>query len=118
MSHTLTKLLLLIYGLSIISNGVMDLGHEVLHQFKNNIHSHEHTDHHHIHDHNTLLKTDTQHHASDTKTSVPIYSFFLFFEASLNFTPALNSNVASISSELITKIHCGYITPLTPPPLL
>ena len=119
MIHTLTKLLLIIYSLSIISHGVMDLGHEALHQVKNNIHSHEHTDHHHIHDHNALLKTDTSHNnISDTETSVPIYCYFLFFAPSPNFTPEWNSNVTSVSSELITKLHRGYITLLTPPPLL
>lgn len=118
MIRALTKLLLLIYGLSIVSYGVMDLGHEVLHQVKNNIHSHEHTDHHHIHDHNALLKMDTQHPVSDTEASVPIYSYFLFFEPGLNFTPTWNSEETSVSSELITKLHCGYATPLTLPPHL
>ena len=97
----------------------MDLGHEVLHQVRNNIHSHEHTDHHHIHDHNVLLKTDTNHNnTSDTETSLPFYSYFLFFQRSPNFTQEWNSTVTSVSSELIMKLHCGYITPLTPPPLL
>ena len=51
----LTNFLILIYGLSIIAFGVMEIGHEALHTFKNGVHHHE-ADHHHIlEDHNIIV---------------------------------------------------------------
>lgn len=74
------KLILLIYGLSIAGYVLLDAVHEVLHQFKNNIHHHEH-DHHHAHDHHHV---EDHHGASaleeDENTSLVIYYFHLFFQ--------------------------------------
>ena len=54
----LTNFLILIYGLSIIAFGVMEIGHEALHAFKNGVHHHE-ADHHHIlEDHNVSFHND------------------------------------------------------------
>jgi len=54
----LANFLILIYGLSIIAFGVMEIGHETLHAFKNGVHHHE-ADHHHIlEDHNVSFHND------------------------------------------------------------
>lgn len=117
MIRALTKLLLLIYGLSIVGNGSMDLGHTFLHQFRNNIHHHEHSSHHKIHDHKILMQASGQHHAAETETSSPIYSYFLFFERNLSFILKCDGTVVNVSGEPVTTTHCAYVTPLTPPPL-
>ena len=117
MIRALTKLLLLIYGLSIVGNGSMDLGHTLLHQVRNNIHYHEHSSYHGIRDHKILMQASHQHHVAETETSAPIYSYFLFFERNLNFIFKGDGSVIDVSGGPVTTTHCAYATPLTPPPL-
>ncbi|HZB13481.1 MAG TPA: hypothetical protein VE467_10650 [Chryseolinea sp.] len=57
--RAITNFLMLIYGLSITAFGIMEIGHEALHSFKNAVHHHE-ADHHHIlEDHDIQLDDST-----------------------------------------------------------
>jgi len=117
MITTMTRLLVLIYGLTTVSNSVMDLGHELLHNIRNSIHHHDHDEHHHLHDHHITLKTAIHDETADSETDTVIYSYFLYFETSPHLALGINRiNTYPLCSAYL-KTHWGYVTPLTPPPL-
>ncbi|MBA4057260.1 MAG: hypothetical protein C0490_21280 [Marivirga sp.] len=117
MYRSLTKLLLVIYGLSVISNSLLDASHEVLHCLRNAIHHHEHLEHHHIHDHHAFLKKDAQLQVYDSETNLPILSYFIFFENFRVFDLLFADQITFQAVEIITRVHCGYTTLLLDPPL-
>ena len=75
-ARVVTKLLILIYGLSITGFGIMEFGHEIAHIIKNRIHHHEADHHHALVDHD-LKSQDVQ---ADDDTTLPLSCSFLFFE--------------------------------------
>lgn len=111
------KLILLIYGLSIAGYVLLDGVHEVLHQFKNNIHHHEH-DHHHSHDHHHHVE---DHHvvptaaASEESPTVVIYYFHLFFQNVEKLTFPLTLHVTN-KALVYDKVPTLTFPPPTPPP--
>lgn len=108
------KLILLIYGLSIAGYVLLDATHEVLHQFKNSIHHHEH-DHHHSHSHHHIDDHQVMPEDTDGSKNIVIYYFHLFFQnvevPSLQTTEESKAGVACL-----VFFENPTFPPLTPPP--
>ena len=121
MNAVLTKLLILIYGLSITGYVLLEGGHEILHAFKSTLHQHE-VDHHHGHahnvnDHHTVFTSDDEQNVTTLNDSIKIFGFFLFYQVPVNYSACKtdkNSNVNGLFKKLLTLAHA----PLTRPPLI
>ena len=75
-ARVVTKLLVIIYGLSITGFGIMELGHEIAHVIKNKVHHHDAALSHVVSDHG--LKSQEEH--SDDNNISLLSCGFLFFE--------------------------------------
>src|SRR5687768_9272875 len=107
--RVLTNMLLVVYSLSIMGYGIIETSHGLLHSLKNNVHFHDHERHHHIEDHHIILHDDASqtNHADST---IPIYSYFLFFEHLIPLTIDLNINLP-YPREVILQLKSIYSTP-------
>ena len=77
--RALTNFLILIYGLSITAFGIMEIGHETMHAFRNGAHHHE-ADHHHIlEDHNILFHDDDTNSIDNILSSLSFSILFYEF---------------------------------------
>jgi hypothetical protein len=74
-----TLLLIVIYGITILSFSLLEAGHSLFHTVKNSIHDHNHGHHHGMGDHTTVISVDDTD-APDTDSSNQISCYFLFFE--------------------------------------
>lgn len=119
----LARLLLLIFGLSVVGYVLLDGGHELLHTLKTSFHKHEVAEHHHGHqhkhhhieDHKEIFAPDNDQEPSK-KTSVQISYFFFYFQQPIEYVVTL-----AVSEDfkrcLFNKYIDFSIAPLTPPPL-
>jgi hypothetical protein len=117
MYRSVTKLLLVIYGFSIISNSVFDAGHEVLHYFKNSIHHHDHDKSHHVREHHILLEKDLHPGDSDSELNLTILSCLVFCEDFSVYDLPFFVHIRHQPHTIIARAHCGYATPPLAPPL-
>lgn len=76
-ARVVTKLLVILYGLSITGFGIMEFGHGLAHVITNKVHHHEADHHHGLGDHD--LKSQEEH--SDDNNISLLSCGFLFFEA-------------------------------------
>jgi hypothetical protein len=75
----LIKLLLVIYSLVIVGFGFLELGHELMHTFKKNIHYHHHDARdHRLKDHHEPV--DVAITDNNLASMSSFYTYFLFFE--------------------------------------
>jgi len=118
MSRWATKLILVIYGLSIMSTSLLNTSHEVLHYFKNTIHHHAHHEHHHVKDHHSFLNKDVSPQDFNSQTSIIINIHFIFFEQSTSYGFELSDQIKFQLLHIVAKLHCGYVNPLLDPPLV
>lgn len=130
MNASLAKLMIFVYGLSIAGYVLLDGGHEVLHTVKSNLHHHEqehphhdheehdhddNTSHHHVEDHQSIFTPHTDQ-SIDSKDSVQIFSFLLFFQPpAAVFIPDHSAEL--LGNGLLQKLLALTQAPLTPPPL-
>jgi len=111
--RALTNFLILIYVLSITAFGIMEIGHEAMHAFKNGIHHHEADDHHILEDHGFL--NDDNVDSIDNILSSLSFSI-LFYEfcaiALLNSLDKLQYH--SLEPAKTITVACS---PFIPPPI-
>ena len=111
--RALTNFLILVYGLSIIAFGAMEIGHETLHAFKNGVHHHE-ADHHHIlEDHNVSFDND------DTNSIDNLLSTLSFTILFYEFCPIiLIDALAKVQYYPLETIKTNAVacSPYIPPP--
>lgn len=113
------KLILLIYGLSIAGYVLLDATHEVLHQFKNNLHhAHNHDNHHHSHSHHHVEDHHVTSGGSGQKadTNIVIYYFHLFFQRIAAHTFPLSIE-RSWQQAVELSFENPVFPPHTPPPM-
>ncbi|MBL7860188.1 MAG: hypothetical protein JNJ65_03425 [Cyclobacteriaceae bacterium] len=116
MKSLITKILFLVYGLSISGYVLLDGGHEILHILKGSVHQHgtNHNHHHHWEDHEDIFAPDEgSDHARGT---VEISCFFLFYQAPQSYS--FDARVSSTHPLTAAKIEPQTQTPRTPPPLV
>ena len=77
--RALTNFLILIYGLSIIAFGIMEIGHEVMHTFKNALHHHEAGHQHILEDHHIMLHDDNTNSIDNILSSLSFSILFYEF---------------------------------------
>ncbi len=108
-------MLLIIYGVSTMAFGIMDISHGILHGIKNEFHGHGHKSHHTIGDHHVTLQAEVSHQ-TDSDPASPIHSYFLFFE---NCNPIVINFSAIVTHHLegACLLSSFYAAPLVPPPL-
>jgi hypothetical protein len=112
--RALTNFLMLIYGLSITAFGIMEIGHEAMHAFKNAVHHHE-ADHHHIlEDHDIMLPDDSTNSIDNILSSL---SFSIAFYEScplvlIDVLPKLQYQLWD-AAKTITVV----CSPFVPPPI-
>jgi hypothetical protein len=112
--RALTNFLILIYGLSITAFGVMEIGHETMHAFKNGVHHHE-ADHHHIlEDHNISSHDDDTNGMDNILSSLSFSIFFYEFSA----IPLIDTLVKLQYHLLdVLKTNTVVSSPFIPPPI-
>jgi|SRR5688572_6845211 len=128
MNALFAKLLIFVYGLSITGYVLLDGGHEFLHTLKNNLHHHEeshhdhdeHADHdskthHKVEDHQSIFTPETGQ-TTESKDSVKIFNFLLFFQPPAAFI-ITNPSADLHDNGLLQKLLTQTRAPLTPPPL-
>ena len=109
----LTNFLILIYGLSIIAFGVMEIGHETLHAFKNEIHQHE-ADHHHIlGDHNVSFHDDDTNSIDSVLSTLSFSILFYEFCAIILIDVVAKLQYYPLETIKISTVVCS---PFIPPP--
>jgi hypothetical protein len=112
--RAVTNFLILIYGLSITAFGIMEIGHEAMHTFKNAVHHHE-ADHHHIlEDHDIMVLDDSPNSIDDMLSSL---SFSIAFYEScavvlIDVLPKLQYQLCDA-----VKIITVVCPPFVPPPI-
>jgi hypothetical protein len=113
--NSFTKILLLVYGLSIMGNSFMEVGHEALHCIKNTLHHHDHQHHHSVEDHHVNFDAKDSVD-SEIAAMSDLCSFFLYFESPL----------AILSVRRIKNLYPNHISfefrslsfiPFIPPPI-
>jgi hypothetical protein len=119
MTATLSKLLILIYGVSIAGYVLLDGSHALMHVLKSELHHHKidhHSHgHHHVEDHQHIFTPDTDE-PTESKDSIKIFSFLLFYQTPADysvFNVVGNLEVNGLSKKILTVTRA----PLTPPPL-
>ena len=112
--RALTNFLILIYGLSIIAFGIMEIGHETMHAFKNGVHHHE-ADHHHIlEDHNISFHDDDTNKMDNILSSLSFSILFYEFSA----IPLIDILVKLRYHLLdVVKTNTVVSSPFIPPPI-
>lgn len=118
MFRSATRLLLVIYGLSVISNSFLDAGHEMFHYFKSTIHHHEHHKHHHIRDHHVLPENHVDTQDRDSEINLTLLGYLVFFEDRNVYDLPLSMEIKFQPRTIIARAHSGYTTPPLTPPLL
>jgi hypothetical protein len=110
----LTNFLVLIYGLSIIAFGIMEIGHETLHAFKNGVHHHEADYDHIFEDHNIVVHDDVTNSIDNILSSLSFSIFFYEFCAI-----ALIDVLAKHQYYLLDvgKTNTLVYSPFIPPPI-
>lgn len=109
-----TIYLTFIYGISILSFSLLEVGHALMHTLKTSIHHHAHSHTHSLHDHDTIIPDDS---GSDDVDSIRILNFFfLFFENYALTFVALYLNLLNFTDRDQKLISMGQV-PFTPPPM-
>lgn len=110
-----TNFLILIYGLSITAFGVMEMGHETLHEFKNSLHHHQ-ADHHHVlEDHDVVVHDDNTNSIDSTLSSLAFS--ILFYEFCTITLPDVRAKLQYHSLKP-AKTHPVVCRPFIPPPIM
>jgi hypothetical protein len=114
---TLTKTLLIIYGMSIMGYGMLEVSHGIMHEIKNKFHHHAHDHFHNLSEHSGASFYVTPNSPPDNNDSISAFnSYFLFFECN----PLILENLVAEStyeSETLEPLTLFYSNPLVPPPL-
>ena len=112
--RALTNFLILIYGLSITAFGIMEIGHETMHAFKNVVHHHE-ADHHHIlEDHDILFHDDNTNSIDNILSSLSFSILFYEFCAIILIDILAKLQYHSLDAAKTNTIVCS---PFIPPPI-
>lgn len=112
--RSVTKILLLIYGLSIMGGSFMEVAHEILHRVENTLHHHRHEHHHSVEDHHISLDADGSSKNGVAEMS-NLGTYFLYFESPLTI-------LSVVRIKKIYSIHrlFGFVSlsvvPSIPPP--
>jgi hypothetical protein len=109
-------MLLVVYGLSIIGYGMLEVSHGIMHKIKNKFHTHAHDSNHHFEDHHTVLYSPAASQPTDNDSISPFNSYFLFFEQDILILRNLVAGHSCVS-ETLERLTPFYSTPLVPPPL-
>mgnify|MGYP003580134667 CR=1 FL=1 len=103
--------LLFIYGAAILSFSVWEVGHSILHAFKNSGHHHTHGHHHKAQDHHAMIAVD--HSNDDPGVVNSITCYFLFFEVctlALEWPNILRQQFSQTEPKLLKAI-CPFFDP-------
>ena len=112
--RALTNFLILIYGLSITAFGIMEIGHEAMHAFKNRVHHHEAGQHHILEDHDIMTHDDNTNSIDNILSSLSFS--ILFYE----FCPITLIDVHAkprYQSMDPFKPNTAVFSPFIPPPI-
>ncbi|HEY5823338.1 MAG TPA: hypothetical protein VIT44_03175 [Cyclobacteriaceae bacterium] len=109
--RALTNFLILIYGLSITAFGIMEIGHETMHAFKNGIHHHE-ADHHHIFEDHGIVHDDNADSIDNILSSLSFtILFYEFCDIVLLDVLAKLQYYSLEPAKTITVVRCPFIPP-------
>ena len=108
------NLLILIYSVSITGFGILEVGHEIAHTFKNNIHHHAEDHHHNLKDHEVLFQDDNNS-SSDSNIVFSLFCSFLFYEFHfIVLTDIVTESKYYMSND--DELKTVAFRPLIPPP--
>ena len=112
--RALTNFLILIYCLSLTAFGIMEIGHEAMHTFKNVVHHHE-ADHHHIlKDHDIMFHDDNTNSIDNILSSLSFSILFYEFCAIILLDVLANLQYYSLAPAKTNTVVC---CPFIPPPI-
>jgi len=114
-------LLLVLYGLTMLSYGALEMSHDFLHYLASHkhshLHDHGHSHHHHFSDHHQHTHVHSGDHEEPlTETSAPI-GFFLFVERQPAFV-LKNVSFDLLKFSRAENLSAYAAAPETPPPTL
>jgi hypothetical protein len=112
--RALTNFLILIYGLSIIAFGIMEIGHEVMHTFKNALHHHEAGHQHILEDHHIMLHDDNTNSIDNILSSLSFSILFYEFPAATLIEIVAQLQYHSLDTAKTITVVCS---PFIPPPI-
>ena len=112
--RALTNFLILIYGLSITAFGIMEIGHETMHAFKNEVHHHEAAQHHILEDHDILIQDDNTNSIDSILSSLSFSILFYEFCAIILIDILPKLHYHSSDAAKTNTIVCA---PFIPPPI-
>jgi hypothetical protein len=106
-----TSFLILIYGLSIVAFGIMEIGHETMHAFRNGIHHHE-ADHHHILEDHGILHDDNADSIDNILSSLSFSTFFYEFSPIIFLDVVAKLQYHSLApAKTVNVVRCPFIPP-------
>lgn len=121
-------ILMIIYAISMVFYGTVEIGHDVLHyladHYQSHLHNHHHGhdhsisdhDHHHKHHHHhEHISHDSGGGTQQTESLPSGLSFFLFIESATRFQ-FTNENFLGMYTEGKSSLRSCYLLPATPPP--
>ena len=111
--RALTNFLILIYGLSITAFGIMEIGHETMHAFKNGIHHHE-ADHHHILEDHGIVHDDNADSIDNILSSLSLSILFYEFCNIILLDVQAKLQYHSLAPAKTITVVCS---PFIPPPI-
>src|SRR5688572_29886829 len=112
-TKTFTKVLLLLYSLSIMGGSFMEVGHGVLHRIENAFHHHSHGHHHSLEDHHNSFDA-LGSSENDTAATSELCSYFLYFESPLATLSILRINNVYTDQQFFGVRSFSFI-PFIPP---
>ena len=105
---------ILIYGLSITAFGIMELGHEAMHTFKNAVHHHE-ADYHHILEDHDIMHLDGSTNSIDNILSSLSFSIAFYEFCAVVLIDVLPKTQYQLRDA--AKIIAVVCRPFVPPPV-
>lgn len=114
-AKTFGKVLLLIYGLSIMGGSAMEVGHGVLHHIENAFHHRHHNHHHSMEDHHINLDA-VDSSGNGTAATSDLCSYFLYFESPLATLSMLQIRHVYTDQQSFGFRSFSFI-PFIPPPV-
>jgi hypothetical protein len=109
-----TNFLILIYGLSITAFGIMEIGHEAMHTFKNAVHHHE-ADHRHILEDHDIMHLDGSTNSIDNILSSLSFSIAFYESCAVVLTDVLPKTQYQLWDA--SKTIAVVCLPFVPPPI-
>jgi len=112
-------ILLILYAITMLSYGSLEMTHDLLHYLASHhhshLHSHAHGDHHHFHDHQQTVVSHA-HDGEEQRELPTLIHFFLFAEGkpAFSFLTEFTGNLRLRPSD--RNLSNGVQHPDTPPP--